>query len=188
MNVVVCSFYTATWEYPRHAARLRDECDALGLQHVIVERPDTGSYLGNCRIKPYFLLECFDELQQPLLWIDVDGSIYKRPEALSFAVDFMARPMPKGRVRQWHVGTLFFNATSGARALLAAWIDCLGRGSDEAALDKLWRSGAWPASFAELPETYFDAASRGGLLPDTVIYHRLSKSPAKMRFRRSATR
>jgi hypothetical protein len=151
----------------------------LRLDHCIKERPDTGSYLGNCRIKPVFLLECALKFRRPLLWIDVDGSILRAPDAIDYGVDFMARPMPPGQGRQWHVGTLFFNATAQGMGLLAQWAAALDtETSDEAALDRVWQAGTWSGTSTSLPDTYFHPA-RKRARRDTVIMHRLSKSRAK---------
>jgi hypothetical protein len=179
MTPTIASFYTPTWEYPQHAARLRRECQILRLPHVIEERPDAGGYIANCRIKPVFLLETMRRVQAPLLWIDVDGSILRRPSALRPDVDFMARTMPWDRSRQWHVGTLFFNNTPGALDLLERWVAQLRDDSDEAALDRVWRLGHFPR-VAPLPASYFHVLNGRQVQPDTVIAHRLSSSPAKM--------
>lgn len=180
MTVAVVSFYTPTWEYPEHAARLTRECDALGLPHHIVELPDAGSYLANTRLKPTFLRDTMAELDRPLLWIDVDGSIFARPDALRYDVDFMGRLMPASRDRKWHVGTLYFNATGPAKALLQAWDEAAQRGSDEAAFDVAWQT--FTGSHAELPASYFDVLGPSDQpAPDTVICHRLSTSESKLR-------
>ena len=186
MMPMVASFYTPNWEYPASAVRLRQECEGLGLDHYIQERPDAGGYLENCRQKPVYLLEVMRRHDRPLLWIDVDGSILRQPMELEVMhVDFGACPMRKSG-RQWHVGTLYFNNTPGALALLERWVAELdSRTSDEAALDRVWRSPGWPATTAELPATYFAVRRSNGrimsLRPKNriVIMHRLSTSPAK---------
>lgn len=187
MNVTVASFYTPTWEYPAHAERLRAECDALGLAHHIRELPDAGDYIANTRLKPAFLCDAMAELARPLLWIDVDGSILARPTALRSDVDFMGRRMPPRRDRVWHVGTLFFNNTEPARALLSRWAAMAGDGSDEAAFDLAWPG--FRGTHADLPATYFEILKLGrGPSRGTVICHRLSSSPSKRAYHGRARR
>ena len=180
MSLLLASFYTPTWEYPANARRLAGECGALGIDYHIEERPDQGAYFANCRQKPVYLLELMRKYNRPLLWMDVDGSVYRKP-VMPMEVDFAARPMAKYRKRQWHVGTLFFNATPGALALLERWVEYLDpTSSDEEALDRLWRSRQWPATFAELSAPYFQVQNRTACpRGSTIIMHRLSKSPAK---------
>lgn len=174
---MIASFNTPDPYYSQHAIRLRCECYMLGLRYEIVERPDAGGYLANCRQKPVFLLETLEKYGEPLLWVDVDGSVLKRPTAIDYSLDFMARPKPKGRGRKWHVGTVFVNATVGGRAFLRAWVDELdGQTSDEAALDRLWRKG-FPCTSGALPPEYFEIVTGNRQpSPDTVVCHRLSGS------------
>ena len=176
--MIVASFYTPNDDYPAHAERLIRECKVLGLPLHIAQLPDAGSYLANTRLKPAFLRDTMAALDTPLLWVDVDGSILKRPDALRADVDFMARRMPPSRDRTWHVGTLYFNATDPAKALLAAWCRRTRRGSDEAAFEVAWRG--WKGVHAELPASYFEILGPGREpSEDAVIAHRLSTSESK---------
>jgi hypothetical protein len=183
VSLVVTSFYTDTWEYPAHAERLRAECDALGLGHHIVERPDAGPYLANCRQKPVHLLETLRALGRPLLWVDVDGSIVRAPEDMD-GVDFAGVRMAPDRDRAWHVGTMYFGATEAAEALLRLWVRALdSETSDEAAFDRAWRSGRWRGEVRALPPRYM-ACGRWANVYDPVVVHRTSCSQAKRAFRR----
>jgi hypothetical protein len=184
MTPVIASFYTPTWEYPKHAARLRRECDGLGLKHHIEERPDTGTYLGNTRIKPIFLLETLDRIRQPLLWVDVDASILREPSIPMDGHDWRARLKHRRRTdRTWHVGTLMLGNTRSTRAWLRLWIEYLDeQGSDELAFDRAWQSGRWTGFAADLPPEYF--VVEGRRRSSTVILHRLSKSASKREYHR----
>lgn len=190
MNVTVVSFYTPTWDYPAHARRLAAECDILGLPRRIVQRPDAGSYLANTRQKPAVILEALRELGTPVLWLDADGSILRRPDALRGDVDFMGRRMPLHRRRIWHVGTMFFNATTPALGLLEDWARLTLRGTDEASFDVAWRRWSGIHRSAELPPEYFEVLQPRKQPSDAcVICHRLSRSESKMAAkRRAATR
>lgn len=191
-DLLVCSFYTPTWEYPAHAKRLKAECDALGVPCRIDELPDQGDYIKNCRLKPAFLAGVMREEQRPLLWVDVDGSLLARPDALRDDVDFMARPMPPERKRQWHVGTLFFHSTEPASVLLYAWTEALSfvSGSDERALDWLWQNDHEDVfggvRVADLPPEYFQVLGRRHMpAPNAVVVHRLSSSASKRAYHAS---
>jgi hypothetical protein len=82
-NPTVISFFTDNWDYPKHAANLIEDCNRLGLSCVIERRDSTNSYVGNCNIKPFFILEKLEELKSPVVWMDADGTISSWPHELS---------------------------------------------------------------------------------------------------------
>ncbi len=180
MLPLIISFYTNDWQYPAHAQRLREECAALGLECRIEERPSAGGYLQNTCIKPLFIRDMLRREKRPVLWIDVDGSIYKRPcffEGID--VDFAAKKMAAGRTRTWHVGTMYFAYNKRTLSFVDRWCDLAGALSDESALDELWRE-APGLTTSDIPESYFVLGVKGAL-PDeaTVIYHRVSTGESK---------
>jgi hypothetical protein len=184
----IISFYTNTWTYLQHAERLKRECNKLGLRHHIKQLETTGEWITNTRLKPEFVLNTMNELDTPLLWIDVDGSIYKKPNALVDATeDFMGRHQRTGPRRTWHVGTMFFNNTESSKTLISNWVDqCkLGTGSDEAAFEEAWKMCGETMKYKELPAEYFLIID-GGIMPNTqtVIAHRLSQCSSKLEMKR----
>ena len=176
------------WEYEEHAKRLASECEKLGLDYYIKEYPDTGDWLSNTRLKAKFIYETLEELKRPVLWIDVDGSIYRKPNALMLPItaDFMARHQRTGPMRTWHVGTMFFNYTESARHLVNFWKELTdaAHGTDEAAFEYVWDNHSIDLDliYEELPAEYFHIIARGNHFPNTttVISHRLSKCETKM--------
>ena len=183
----VISFYTPDWEYPQHAQRLSRECDGLGLQHRIDRLESTGSYLGNTCMKGSYVLTCLKAHEDPLLWIDVDGSIYRYPREL---LDLDGYDMAARRRRQvneygytWHVGTLWFAPTAAAREFAEIWSQH-AQGTDENRFEHAWRQMSDRIRIFELPEQYFfiyNSANRNNLPEDTVIAHRISRSEMKLR-------
>lgn len=188
MYPTIVSFFTPTWEYKTHASRLIKECEFLGLDYLIEEMEPTGSWLGNTRLKPKFILSAMTRLDRPLLWIDVDGSIYEKPSILQYATqDFMGRHQRTGPRRTWHVGTMFFNNTENGKWLLQEWAERanVATGSDEAVFESVWIESTRNLSYAELPEEYFRIIRHGELPPSgTVIAHRLSACESKMDMKR----
>ena len=177
---LIISFYTKDWLYLQHAQRLQKECKALGLNHLIVEKPSRNSYLKNTCIKPEFILECF-ELKRPLLWIDVDASIYKKPDFfLEDGFDFQAKKITNPqRTRVWHVGTMYFNPSAKMEEFMKDWIAAL-RVTDEQALEQTWRSWKDKIISRDIPQAYFEIEPSKPS-KDCVIYHRLSKGSSKDR-------
>jgi len=173
MNAVLVSFYTRDWRYPECARQLRADCERLGVDCHIVERPSVRGWLANTRQKPAFLLEALRDLQRPILWTDVDSSLLSAPGDLREDVDFMARKRPPHQERAWHVDTLYFNATTMAERLLELWIEYLTDHSDGLALHQAWCSGRWPGRAAPLPPEYHPGH------PNAIIRYGRSTSPEK---------
>lgn len=176
-----------TWEYPEHAMRLRRECEALGLQHYIHECKATGSWLGNTRLKAAYIYNTLKELKRPVLWIDVDGSIYRKPDELKLPVDtdFMGRHQRTGPRRTWHVGTLFFNYNEKVLDFLKAWKDMTeaNTGTDEASFEEMWLKYGVDMGLTtdELPPEYFGIHGlEYNKTQSPIIVHRLSKCHSKM--------
>jgi len=173
------SFYTKDWKYPQHAQRLCGECEQLGVPCVIEELPTTGSYLKNTCLKPQFILDKLEELKSPVLWVDVDASLFKYP-CFEDRVDFAARRMAETRKRTWHVGTMWFDYTVHMIAFLKRWIENTGELSDESALERTWQELGDTLVTADLPPEYFYIERKGQTPPcDTVIMHRISDGPVK---------
>lgn len=194
MFLTVISFYTPTWEYEQHAERLRKECDDLNLRHHIRRLDDTGSWLSNTRLKSKFIQNTMANLDCPILWIDVDGSICKRPvfiESNSSNYDFIGRHQRTGPMRTWHVGTMYFNNTPITKTLINRWADSCGSEnakSDEAVFEDTWHSIKDEIRYCEMPEEYFHILADGVPYSNTVIGHRLSKCESKLEMKRRNAR
>lgn len=186
---LIVSFFTDDWEYPAYAEKLIRSCDYLNLDHRICELPSSDSWLGNCCKKPFFIRDILTEERRPVLWIDVDGSLYQRPEwfvgldGLDFAAKRKSsKNNPRGD-RPFHVSTLYFGYTPQALAFVDLWCDATGDCSDESSLNELWLAGAGKdLRWADLPNEYFEVAMGGWkLTPKTVIAHRWSQGDSKKR-------
>lgn len=188
---VIISFYTNTWEYPKYAELMKKSCERLKLEYHIKEMPDTKNWLNNTRIKPKFILDSLKELKKPVLWIDVDGTLRKRPDLLKGCkYDFAARPKPKGQSRIWHVGTMFFNYTDKCLNFFDAWLNEIEqtRGSDELCLDRVWKRDAskFGLKTMKLPSEYFEMLKNINQVPssNTVICHRASLCENKLEMKK----
>jgi hypothetical protein len=175
---LIVSYFTRDWHYPQHAARLAGECEALGLEAHIEERESRGGYTQNCCIKPEFIRECLQTAGRPVLWVDVDASILRKPDFFLGADgwDFQARKMASRRRRTWHVGTLWFNPTPATLDFVDEWVARTGDMTDESALDQTWKARDWGLRTRDIPPTYFEL---GEPSPGCVILHRLSSSRSK---------
>lgn len=185
----IITYYTQNWEYARYAELMKRDCIRLGLEHYIVEKETTGSWIKNTTMKPSFILEALEEVKRPVLWIDADGSIMHKPALLNedYPHDFAARPTPPNNPRQWHVGTMYFKYNERALEFLKTWIARMEvcKGTDELALDLMWKQNG-PAvqniSAGELPATYFEFLKHLHFKPakSTIVCHRGSRDSDKM--------
>lgn len=179
------SFYTPNWKYPEYAHALTEDCKRLGVNYLIESRQDTGDYLANCRLKPAYIAECLRRLDGPVLWIDVDGSLYWQPTLLEgdIGYDFGARRKPPTSPRTWHVCTLYF--TPNALPFVDEWTKACEKQkwSDESALNAMWDEGIQIPAF-ELPASYHHIWDHGDVPAELVIGHRLSDSEQKNQFMR----
>lgn len=178
----VCSFYTQDWKYPQYAASMKASCERLGLRHRIEERKSQNNWLGNCCIKPFFIRDCLRDEKGPVLWLDVDGSIYQKPVWFDgLNADFAAKRKPPGSSRFWMVCTLWFNYTPAVLEFIDSWCDMTGDCSDESSLNELWAQGGGSnLRWTEVPPEYFEVTMNGWKqTPKTVIAHRWSKSDSK---------
>lgn len=191
-NLTVISFYTNTWDYPKYADKLKEQCDNLGLSHKIEKLPDTGDWLNNTKMKPKFILDSLEAIKGPVLWIDVDGSLLRYPKFIVDRIDtmdFMMKLKARGQKRMFHVGTMFFNYTPQCLNFLHDWVNhCESSyASDELHLDNLWKvyKDKIKLRWCDLPIDYFFMLPALTDIPpdNTVICHRASKCKSKMNLR-----
>lgn len=173
----VISFYTKDWRYPKFAKMLEADCKRLNLTYTIEELKSTGSYLKNTCLKPKFILDKLKEFKEPVLWVDVDGSIVKEPTFFyDIDADFAAKLMPETAKRTWHVGTMWFNYNDDVLNFIERWIDNTGNISDESSLEKTWQES--PIKGIDIPKDYFRII-RFSERPQGVICHRISNGISK---------
>lgn len=136
--------------YSDAAKELMKECESLGVEYIVRERHFGNNWIDNVRAKPQFLLEMFDELKEPFLWLDCDCRIL-RP--LDFVVneDWGVYMRENGTP---HDFVHYISYSEKVRNFLLEWIkaiDTQGRGSHTAFIsiaDKL--------SIGVLPGGYFE--------------------------------
>lgn len=175
MPVVVC-FFTLNTPYAEEARRLKESCVRLGLDHRIVGVQPRGSWEANCAYKARFVEEWWRALGRPVLWADADAIVRRSPELLrGVAADFAVH-----RALGWMFasGTVFFNQTAEAEALLVRWRERCE--ADPKTWDQVHLDAAWedivlrqPLETLWLPReyTYIADLEDGALTEDPVIEH-----------------
>lgn len=151
---IVVSFHTPDEYYREAAARLRNDCESLGLEHDIVqiEKGPDEDWLAICRRKVPFYLAMQRKHMRPILWLDADTRIARPLEALHGATCDIAGFLrgtrylrdfdPLAAPRFFAPYALFFNCTSRARAFLEL-MNALETSSTVAASDDFFLQEAW---------------------------------------------
>ena len=125
-NPVIVSFYTKNTLYEEEAQRLMASCDKLKLESHVVGIESFGSWELNCAYKPFFLLETLKKVQKPILWVDADGEVVRKPLKKDLRGDVAAyvdEELAWTHVSKVRSGTVFINATAGGEACLRRWAE-----------------------------------------------------------------
>lgn len=151
---IVISFYCGDQYYYEAADRLRDDCARVGLDCDIVElqkRPGE-TWLEICRKKIPFYLEMQTKHRRPVLWMDVDCRLLRRPDVLEDAHCDVAGFLrgfkyvrgfdPMALSRFFQPSILLFNNTPTGRAFLTFMADLEAR-SGASATDDFFLQEAW---------------------------------------------
>lgn len=178
----IISFYTNDWIYPDHAERLRRELRALKLDFRIDLLDSTGSYGKNCCLKPHFIRDCLKQEQQPLLWMDVDSSIYQKPELLTRidGYDLASVKRSNSTDLQWHVGTLWFAPTENSFRFLDRWCD-IKTSTDDRSFNMTVQEMSDRIKMFTLPSTYLIHLDKPEINTPPVIAYRLSTWDRKLK-------
>lgn len=117
---MIVSYYTAGTQYEQHAQRLIASLRRLNLPHLVVPVQSFGCWERNCSYKPSFILEMWQRLKTPIIWVDADATAHALPLRLADAAfDFAIN---KYYGWKFASGTLYFNQTPAALRLLQSWV------------------------------------------------------------------
>ncbi len=175
MPVVLC-YFTLDTPYADEAKKLRASCERLGLEHRIVGVRPRGSWEANCAYKARFVEEHWRAIGRPVLWVDADALVRRTPDLLrGVAADFAVH-----RALGWMFasGTVFFNQTPEAEALLVRWRERCE--ADPTTWDQVHLDAAWEDVVRERPletlwlpreYTFINDLNDAALAEDPVIEH-----------------
>jgi len=186
---LVVSYYTIGTPYEYEADLLRGSLHAFKYEHSIVARPNTGSWVSNTCTKADVILKAWETSKLPIVWLDAD-SIVQKPLTLlethanlrtDFGAHFAAKPTTKKQNAIWS-GTLFFNKTEGAEALLKKWAHRCATNTSQWDQEHLKTSlDDLPGTvYVDLPITYVKRVGKDGY-PDEEAHVLHTRAASRLR-------
>ena len=126
----IVSFYSdpeGTKYYSNHARRFREDADVLRIPVTVKKMQNQGDYRKNCLRKPEFLKTMIQQLDDAILWIDIDSKIHKNEftvfENFRNSVEFAAVAPKEYPVWQGiRASPLYLNNTDNTIYFLDEWI------------------------------------------------------------------
>lgn len=122
---VLVSYFTKNTLYEKEAERLRLSCEKFGLEYRIEGIEVFGKWHEHTCYKPLFILQKMEELKRPVLWVDADAEIVKKPP-LHFNCDVGARIFdyhPPDHPCYLFTGTLYLNVTPVTLDIVKKWAE-----------------------------------------------------------------
>lgn len=83
MQTLVISYFCdvdGSTYYSDHSRRFKEDCERFQIPYHIAHIESKGSYKLNCLLKPKFIYSKLIEFQKPLLWLDIDTFILRKPD------------------------------------------------------------------------------------------------------------
>ena len=125
MFPTIISYYTENTPYEEEVKGLIASCEKHNLPYSIDSIPNFGSWEANCCFKPQYILKKLTDLKRPVLWIDADAIVFRKPtifETLKADVAiYINKALPDHHSSQMPSGTIFFNHTENAFTILKEW-------------------------------------------------------------------
>ena len=121
---IIC-FYTPNTGYEKEVEGLIASCKKFDLSYSIDPIPNFGTWEKNCCFKPKYILKKLTDLKRPVLWLDADAIIAKKPtlfETLDADIALrIVEELPNDHQSKMISGTIFVNHTPAAFEILKDW-------------------------------------------------------------------
>ena len=184
MSFTAVTFYTLDSAYEAMEEAWAESLGRHGVTSFAAYAKATeGTWERNTNKKPQVIRQAWQELETPIVWLDIDAELRARPELFwelaETDVDFACHRMK--RRNELLSGTLYFGQTPKAGQLLDAWCGLAERASsewDQRNLDRV--VGTVPGlKVRELPPEY--CAIDFMRVTDPVVFHRQASRTEKRR-------
>jgi hypothetical protein len=180
---IIVAYYTAGTGYKAEAAKLEASLRLFGIDYLIDEVPNLGSWQKNTQFKAHFLLWKFDDPRvagRPIVYVDADAIFLAYPSLFdSLDVDcafafldqskYYRTPRPR---KELVSSTIYLKNNEATRELIMAWIaenELYPDVWDQKNLQRVLDRQAAGLRIAGLPETYFKIFDTMRAVRDPVI-------------------
>ena len=139
MKTKFLSFYSdrnGTDYYTQCADKLKSRFDELGASYHIEELASKENYMLNCLMKPKFILDSMEKLDEPLIWVDIDCRINKLPNEFDSIETDIGIVIREHDMKTPHSALIFFNNTEKSKEFLREWIELCESKVSEAKVGK----------------------------------------------------
>lgn len=166
MPPLFVSYYTLNTGYEQEIKNLTLSSKKLSLETDFVAIESKGSWEQNCCYKPQFLLEMLEKHKRPIVWIDADAVILKKPLFFdSLECDIALRiyeDLPLEHPSKVNTATVYLRNTKQVKELLKLWkarchyilANKIGEPWDQSALRDVLFQQESPISVKPLPDSY----------------------------------
>ncbi len=167
MDPLIVSYCTKDSLYEEEIKDLILSCASLKLEYSIESIVSLGSWEKNCCYKPKYILEKLITHKKPLLWVDADAIIVKKPiidNFLNYDFGFRFKYDENKNKKSIRSGTIFINYTPESINFLKTWdIECQKQLNDQNKVHEVWderclykliREDKFKITFYELPISY----------------------------------
>jgi hypothetical protein len=169
------SFYTNS-DYRKDCERLERCCRHFGLPFMAIEGEELGGWKRNCNQKPRLLQRLRESVAGPIVWLDADCIIHRRPQSLLEPRTDDAVLWQGGISDKHYVSSqvMWWGDTPVARAMIAEWAE-RSRDNPESLADPLLKATceSWRgrAKVAVLPAAYLKPYWKpvDGVAPDDIV-------------------
>jgi hypothetical protein len=124
MRTLFISYYSDLPEnsfYKDSAIRLESKIKNLGGSLLLKELPNLGSYAKNCLRKPQFILDCLNEINDNIIWIDCDSQVNQLPIEFDIVLEDVACVEKANGCPESSL--IYFKNSEHSRNFLKTWID-----------------------------------------------------------------
>lgn len=125
MDPVVVSYFTEGTNYEKEAAALRASCENVGLEYRIEGVASFGKWHQHTCYKPIYILQKMHELKRPVVWVDADAEVVKKP-SFAFDCDIGVRIYdfhPSDHPSHFLAGTVYIAYNERTLRFVKAWAD-----------------------------------------------------------------
>jgi hypothetical protein len=119
------AYFTQNNKYQTLSENLKESCENFGVPLFLQAIEDLGSWEKNTHYKAKFILECLENFESNLLYVDVDAVFRSFPSLMeNIDCDIAYRTENFGwRPNEALSGTIFLNNNSKTKELVNKWIE-----------------------------------------------------------------